>query len=90
MAPEALTKVSSSAPSAPTSTGGSSNDAAGLPLMLHTVPVACHLGFDTRLDPDRISTQAVRPLPGLSTAARTAIAPTNEDEYEPKVTQPGG
>lgn len=77
---------SGSAPSAPTLTGRTSNDAAGFASCCG--PTSCYpkRAFDTGLRPDQFPSRAASLLPGLLTATRTGLAPASDDERKHEIT----
>ena len=74
---------SGSAPSAPTLTSGTSNDAAGFASCCGPSSCSPKRAFDTGLRPGPIPTRAASLLPGLLTATRTGLTPASDDEHEP-------
>ena len=83
---------SGSAPSAPTLTGRTSNDAAGFASCCGPSSCSPKRAFDTGLRPGPFPTRAASLLPGLLTATRTGLTPASDDEHEqqdhPLVTRP--
>src|SRR5664279_4675758 len=73
---------SGSAPSAPTLTGRTSNDAAGFASCCGPSSCSPKRAFDTGLRPGPFPTRAASLLPGLLTATRTGLTPASDDEHE--------
>src|SRR5664279_1956104 len=82
--------VSGSAPSAPTLTGRTSNDAAGFASCCGPSSCSPRRAFDTGLRPGPFPTRAASLLPGLLTATRTGLTPASDDEHEQQITPSRG
>ena len=73
---------SGSAPSVPTLTGRTSNDAAGFASCCGPHSCSPKRALDTGLRPGPFPTRAASLLPGLLTATRTGLTPASDDEHE--------